>query len=121
MNVNGSRFHLLLGHDDWGRCLDGDTHAARGWPLRKPVASRVLLAEAARVTGVTAVAEVLVAEGNRAAADVVEMTGLELPRVLGISVVAGEPIPIGALRGESTTPSAPGASTLPVPVVPGTC
>ena len=95
--------------------------AARGWPLRKPVASRVLLAEAARVTGVTAVAEVLVAEGNRAAADVVEMTGLELPRVLGISVVAGEPIPIGALRGESTTPSAPGASTLPVPVVPGTC
>lgn len=29
MNVNGSRFHLLLGRDDWGRCLDGDTNAAR--------------------------------------------------------------------------------------------
>lgn len=95
--------------------------AARGWPLRKAVASRVLLAEAARVTGVTAVADVLVAEGSRAAADVIEMTGLELPRVLGISVVAGEPIPIDALRGESPTPSAPGASTLPVPVVPETC
>jgi phage tail-like protein len=24
MNVNGSRFQLLLGRDDWGRCLDGD-------------------------------------------------------------------------------------------------
>ena len=24
MNVNGSRFGLLLGHDDWARCLDGD-------------------------------------------------------------------------------------------------
>lgn len=24
MNVNGSRFHLLLGREDWGRCLDGD-------------------------------------------------------------------------------------------------
>jgi phage tail-like protein len=24
MNANGARFHLLLGRDDWGRCLDGD-------------------------------------------------------------------------------------------------
>lgn len=29
MNVNGSRFDLLLGRDDWGRCLDGDGRAAR--------------------------------------------------------------------------------------------
>jgi len=93
--------------------------AARGWPLRKAVASRVLLAEAARVTGVTAVADVLLAEGARAAADMIEMTGLELPRVLGISVVAGEPIPIDALRGG--TPSVPGASALPVPVTPEKC
>jgi len=28
MNVNGSRFHLLLGRDDWGRCLDGDGNDA---------------------------------------------------------------------------------------------
>jgi len=36
MNVNGSRFELLLGRDDWGRCLDGDGAAARplsaSWP-----------------------------------------------------------------------------------------
>ena len=29
MNVNGSRFELLLGRDDWGRCLDGDGDQAR--------------------------------------------------------------------------------------------
>jgi phage tail-like protein len=29
MNVNGSRFELLLGRDDWGRCLDGDDERAR--------------------------------------------------------------------------------------------
>ena len=40
----------------------------QGWPLRTAVASRVLLAEAARVAGVTSVADVLLAEGVRAAA-----------------------------------------------------
>jgi phage tail-like protein len=29
MNVNGSRFHLLLGRADWGRCLDSDRGDAR--------------------------------------------------------------------------------------------
>ena len=29
MNVNGSRFELLLGRADWGRCLDGDRNGAR--------------------------------------------------------------------------------------------
>ncbi|HXT20839.1 MAG TPA: hypothetical protein VN923_08825, partial [Thermoanaerobaculia bacterium] len=29
MNVNGSRFDLLLGRADWGRCLDGDDEGAR--------------------------------------------------------------------------------------------
>ncbi len=28
MNVNGARFHLLLGHADWGRCLDSDDNGA---------------------------------------------------------------------------------------------
>jgi len=45
MNVNGSRFHLLLGRDDWGRCLDGDGGAARelgSWwdaPVGSPAAT----------------------------------------------------------------------------------
>jgi predicted phage baseplate assembly protein len=94
--------------------------AARGWPLRTSVASRVLLAETARVPGVTSVVDVLLAEGTRAPADVVEMTGLQLPWVVGISVVAGEPVPIDSLRG-GPTPTASGPALLPVPVVPETC
>ena len=34
MNVNGARFHLLLGRADWGRCLDSDDDGALaldGW------------------------------------------------------------------------------------------
>jgi predicted phage baseplate assembly protein len=95
----------------------------RGWPLRTAVSSRVLLAEVARVPGVTEVADVLLAEGSRGASDVVEMTGLQLPRILGISVVAGDPIAIDALRGDRSaadqTPTS--AALLPVPVVPETC
>lgn len=99
------------------------TDPARGWPLRTAVASRVLLAETARVPGVTSVAEVLMAEGTRAASDVIEMTGLELPRVLSISVVAGEPESIEALRGGAVTGPASGSTplALPVPIVPETC
>jgi predicted phage baseplate assembly protein len=96
---------------------------ARGWPLRTAVSSRVLLAEVARVPGVTSVADVLLAEGSRSAAELVEMNGLELPRVLGISVVAGEPISIDALRGEPTAGTGDQTTVrlLPVPVVPETC
>jgi hypothetical protein len=98
---------------------------ARGWPLRTAVSARVLLAEAARVPGVISVADVLLAEGTRGAAELVEMAGLELPRVLGISVVAGEPLSIDALRGEpaaaGTEGEEPTARLLPVPVTPETC
>jgi len=94
---------------------------ARGWPLRTAVASRVLLAEVARVSGVTSVADVLLAEGNRAPSDVVEMNGLELPRILGIVVVAGEPVPIDAVRGAAAGPDPAAPRLLPVPVVPESC
>lgn len=98
----------------------------RGWPLRTPVTARVLLAEAARVPGVVSVLDVLLAEGTRPPAEAVEMAGLELPRVLGIFVVAGDPAPIDALRGASpagtpTTPAPEPRRLLPVPVVPETC
>jgi hypothetical protein len=100
------------------------TDPARGWPLRTPVASRVLLAEVARVPGVTSVADVLLAEGTKSPTEVIDMSGLELPRVLGISVVAGDPLDIDSLRGERTQPDTSGAQPsrlLPVPVVPETC
>ncbi|MGO1068734.1 baseplate J/gp47 family protein [Lysobacter sp. CA199] len=97
---------------------------ARGWPLRTAVAARVLLAEVARVAGVTSVADVLLAEGERAANELIEMSGLQLPRILGISVVVGDPIPIDALRGGNSGGAGGGGATaplLPVPIVPETC
>lgn len=92
----------------------------RGWPLRTAVASRNMLAEVARVRGVTSVAGVLLAEGSREPSDVVEMVGIELPRILGISVVAGDPMPMEALRG-AREPTDPTVRLLPVPIVPDTC
>ena len=50
------------------------------------------------------------------------MTGLQLPRILGISVVAGDPIPIDTLRGDrAANQTTTAAALLPVPVVPETC
>jgi hypothetical protein len=54
------------------------------------------------------------------------MSGLQLPRILGISVVVGDPLPIDALRGGGNS-SGGGSSgggakpLLPVPIVPETC
>lgn len=101
------------------------TDPARGWPLRAAVQQRVLLAEVARVAGVLAVIDVLLAEGDLPASSEVAMSGLELPRLLGISVVAGLPTPLDALRGLATGGAGvTGDGTprrLPVPVVPESC
>lgn len=94
--------------------------ALRGWPLGKPVNARTLLAEVARVAGIVSVADVLLASGNGPAVDQVAINGLQLPEILGISVVAGDPLPLDTVRGAS-----PGVAQkpprLPVPVVAETC
>lgn len=92
----------------------------RGWPLGQPVQSRVLLAEAARVEGVKSVSAVLLAEGSGPAVESVQIDGIELPEVLGISVVPGDAVALSDLRGD---PGAidPGPRRLPVPVVAETC
>ncbi|WP_028079979.1 baseplate J/gp47 family protein [Solimonas soli] len=96
--------------------------AAQGWPLRTAVTQRVLMAEVARVAGVAAVVDLLLASGGGAASASIDMVGLELPRVLGISVVAGDPLSIEALRGDASAASASsGRPRLPVPVTPENC
>ena len=94
----------------------------KGWPLRKPVTARELLAVASRVAGVLLVNDVLISEGTKPATDQIQMTGLELPRVMGISVTIGDPMDLDQLRGQP----APGTTTVaskivPVPVVPEEC
>jgi len=97
-------------------------NAQKGWPLRKAVTAKELLAVASRVSGVLLVNDVLIAEGDKPSAPQIAINGLELPRVLGISVTIGDPMDIGQLRGDTTvTPTKPGPRIVPVPVIPEEC
>jgi hypothetical protein len=97
--------------------------ALRGWPLGRAVHGRAILAEAARAPGVVEVADALLAPGNGPATDSVELSGLQLPEILGISVVAGSPLSLDVLRGAASagTPAATDAGRLPVPILAESC
>jgi hypothetical protein len=92
----------------------------KGWPLRKRVVAAELEAVVNRVDGVLFVNSLLVAQGTGAAQSSIPMSGLELPRVVGISVTVGDPLDLDRLRGQQPEPTE--ASTfVPVPVVPEDC
>lgn len=91
------------------------------WPLGKSVVDRELMAVASRVAGVMLVRNVMLAEDGKDAATEIPMEGLELPRVLGISVVDGDPLPIDQLRGAPSASDAPPISFVPVPIIPEHC
>src|SRR5262249_28411991 len=97
------------------------------WPLRKPVVGLELMAVASRVPGVSLVNGVLLTEGNEPPKAQVEMQGLQLPRVMGVSVTAGDPLSLDELRGATTTPTGgtggegQAPQIVPVPVVPEEC
>ncbi len=95
----------------------------RGWPLGKAVSARALLAEVARVAGVEAVTGLELARSSGSAVEEIAITGIELPEILGLSVVVGPQLPVAALRGDSGSSGAvpSGPPLLPVPVVPETC
>lgn len=100
-----------------------------GWPLRKAVTDRELLAVASRVPGVLLVNDVKLAEGAGDAVPQVPMTGLMLPRVAGISVTVGAPVELNELRGQGTQTGGTGGGPtgggrkriVPVPVIPEEC
>lgn len=95
--------------------------AVRGWPLGRAVHARMVLAEVARTAGVLSVANVLLAKGAGAESESVPIAGLELPELLGISVVVGDPVPLDALRGAQPSVSGTPVRRLPVPVLAETC
>jgi hypothetical protein len=69
--------------------------------------------------------DVIIAAGTDLPSDEIGMTGLELPRIAGITISIGEPIPIDQLRGQptattTTTTTNPNVFK-PVPVVPEEC
>jgi hypothetical protein len=104
--------------------------AQQGWPLRKSITDRELLAVASRQTGVLSVKDVFVARGSEAGTREIVLTGLQLPRVAGISVQVGDPLALDSLRGETTTSGLDtngGANggkpkrIVPVPLIPEEC
>jgi hypothetical protein len=92
----------------------------KGWPLSKAVTARELLAVASRVSGVLLVNDVFIAEDTKPSSDQIPMNGLELPRVMGISVSIGDPMDLDSLRGQAPV-VAPATRIVPVPVIPEEC
>ena len=96
---------------------------AKGWPLGRPVIDLELATVAGRVAGVDFVQPpILIAEGAGPAIAQVNMSGLDLPRVLGISVTSGTPLDLDQLRGLGIPPApALGPAVVQVPVIPEEC
>jgi hypothetical protein len=94
----------------------------KGWPLGKSVIALEIMAVAGRVAGVEFVQSVLLAKDGGAVPQV-DFAGLELPRVLGISVTDGEARSLAELQGTAppTGAGSAGAGAVQVPVIPEEC
>jgi len=94
-----------------------------GWPLRKSVIALELAAVVGRAAGVEFVQEVLLAADDGVARQAVPMSGLNLPRLLGLSVTSGAAVPLDQMRG--TTPvsgtGSQGPRVVQIPAIPEVC
>lgn len=99
----------------------GNADPEKGWPLLKSVIDGELLAVASRVQNVQLITDVIIAEGTSLPSDEINLGGLELPRIAGIAISVGAPIPIDQLRGQPTTTVTDPGSFKPVPVIPEEC
>ncbi|WP_091743268.1 putative baseplate assembly protein [Phenylobacterium immobile] len=93
----------------------------KGWPLRRAVTDKELLAEVARVPGVLAVNDVLIAPTGQAATAQIALRGLDLPRIAGLSVAVGEAGSLDDLRGAGPAAAPPSVRRVPAPVIPERC
>src|SRR5205807_7210424 len=74
---------------DGTQLLSDDPNTPQGWPLTKSVIDLELATVAGRVPGIDFVqSPILIAEGSGPAITRVDFTGLQLPRILGISVTS---------------------------------
>src|SRR5262249_28768628 len=107
--------------DDPAVLLGAATPETNGWKLGKAVVALELAAVANRTRGVDFVQDALLADMTGAAVARVEMIGLQLPRILGISVTSGAPVPLDALRGTPSGGVTQTPSVVQVPVIPEEC
>ncbi|HMF96393.1 MAG TPA: baseplate J/gp47 family protein [Vicinamibacterales bacterium] len=108
--------------DDPAVLLGAATPATNGWKLGKAVVALELAAVANRTTGVEFVQEdVVLAGATGPAVARIEMIGLQLPRILGISVTSGAAMPLDALRGTPSGGATQTPSVVQIPVIPEEC
>lgn len=93
----------------------------QGWALGKPVLKLELMAVVSRVPGVLLVRDLLLLDENGVTRDDISMSGLDLPRLMGVSVVAGDPLGMDQLPGLGSTTETTTSSFVPLPVVPEEC
>lgn len=93
-----------------------------GWPLEKALDALEISAAVARVAGVSRINQLRLAESSGPEVPSVGMQGLNLPRVMKVSVVEGDALSIEDIRGDAEAPSSgSGTKVVPVPVVPMEC
>lgn len=91
----------------------------KGWPLGKTVEALEIWTVATRVPNVAKVEQVLLGGATGEATDRISIQGLELPRLAGLEVQAGEPLSLASLRGDEQTDESP--RLVPIPVIPAEC
>jgi hypothetical protein len=101
--------------------LRGYGPTGAGWPLRRRLLAKDLEAAATRTDGVEYVDSLQL--GINSANDVPygDFTGLQLPRLDGLSVVEGAAQPLASTIGTVVQPPQPGVSIVPVPIVKSEC
>ena len=109
--------------DDPSVVLSAPQSIYKGWPLGKSVIALELVAVASRVAGIDFVQSILLAQDGASASSQIDFSGLQLPQVLGISVVEGDPISLAELQGTAPSPATGGGGlgTAQVPVIPQEC
>ncbi len=90
--------------------------AGTGWPLQKSVVDRELLAQAARVDGVSDISNVLMWDVNGNQITTLPIANIQLPRLGQVGANSGNPQPL--TLGAATTAT---TSLVPVPVTPQAC
>lgn len=124
---------VIPGHET-GLVLDGVRNAVReflspltggfeqaGWPLNKDVETAEISATAARVSGVAKVKQVLLGDSNGEVAAMVNIEGLQLPRLMAIEVSSGTAASIAEIQGMKAPVGDVETRSTPVPVIPEQC
>ncbi len=97
------------------------------WPLYKAVNDRELMAIAAsRVPAVQFVTGVVLAAGTSAPQSVINFSKLQLPQIMGISVVVGDPLAVDDIRAQQAPPldgqgNPSQGNFVAVPIIPEDC